>query len=134
MIMVSTSSDPTNREPCVDRGAPHSGRLQTAADVAARHYKEQFGRGPTRCRAHFAGRDGVLVILEGTLSPAERRLVALGASERARAARAVLQAAVEDDLRAAIGAAIGRPIVTSVSGLDVVSDIATELFLLGPDA
>lgn len=103
------------------------------ADVVARHYKDQFGRGPQRCRAYFAGRDAVLVVLDGTMSPAERRLTELGEGERVRAARSALQRAVGEDLLRAVGAVVGRPIAHAVNGLDVVSDVSTELFVLADD-
>jgi uncharacterized protein YbcI len=39
-----------------------------------RLYKEQFGRGPTKARTELAGYDTVISTLEGSLTPAERRL------------------------------------------------------------
>lgn len=104
--------------------------LQGIADVVARHYKEQFGRGPQRCRAHFAGRDAVVVVLDGTMSPAERRLTDLGEGERVRAARSSLQNAVQDDLLVAVRAVAGRGVVHAVNGVDVHHDVATEFFVL----
>ena len=38
-----------------------------------RLYKEQFGRGPTKARTNFAGPDIVIVTLEDTFTPAERK-------------------------------------------------------------
>lgn len=109
--------------------------LQAVADVVARHYKEQFGRGPQRCRAYFAGRDSVLVVLDGTMTPAERRLTDLGEGERVSGARAALQRAVQDDVVGSVAAAAGRPVQHVVTGLDVEHDVATELFVLaGTDA
>lgn len=107
--------------------------LQSVADAVARHYKEQFGRGPQRCRAHFAGRDGILVILDGTMSPAERRLTDLGQGEHVRAARSALQRAVGEELAAEVAAVVGRGVLHAVNGLDVGHDVATELFVLSPD-
>lgn len=104
--------------------------LQSVADVVARHYKEQFGRGPQRCRAHFAGRDAVIVVLDGTMSPAERRLTDLGEGERVRAARAALQAAVQADVVRAVAEVAGRPVLHAVNGIDVDHDVSTELFVL----
>lgn len=107
--------------------------LQTVADAVARHYKEQFGRGPQRCRAHFAGRDSVLVVLDGTMTPAERRLTDLGQGEHVRAARSALQRAVGEDLAASVAAVVGRGVLHAVNGLDVDHDVATELFVLSAD-
>src|SRR4051812_24681284 len=46
--------------------------LQAVAGEMVRLFKDQFGRGPTRVRADWAGRDTLVVILEDTLTPAER--------------------------------------------------------------
>jgi uncharacterized protein YbcI len=122
--------DPSSTAPA----APASrSPLQAVADVVARHYKEQFGRGPQRCRAHFAGRDAVIVVLDGTMSPAERRLSDMGEGERVRSARSALQAAVADDLIAAVTAVAGRGVVHAVNGIDVQHDVATELFVLADE-
>lgn len=104
--------------------------LQAVADVVARHYKDQFGRGPQRCRAYFAGRDSVLVVLDGTMSPAERRLTDLGEGDRVRGARAALQRAVQDEVVEAVAGVVGRPVLHAVTGMDVDHDVATELFVI----
>jgi uncharacterized protein YbcI len=117
-------------EPAIPAATAARSPLQAVADVVARHYKEQFGRGPQRCRAHFAGRDAVIVVLDGTMSPAERRLTSLGEGERVRAARSALQRAVQDELVADVGAVAGRQVLHAVDGIDVHHDVATELFVL----
>jgi uncharacterized protein YbcI len=108
--------------------------LQAVADAVARHYKEQFGKGPQRCRAYFAGREGILVVLEGTMTAAERRLTELGEGERIRGNRAALRAAVDADLVATVDEVAGRRVDHAVSGLDAERDVATELFLLAAPA
>jgi uncharacterized protein YbcI len=106
--------------------------LQGIADAAARHYKEQFGRGPVRCKAHFAGRDAVLVLLEGTMTPAEVQLVRDGHREHVRSFRTLQQHAVQAALVAAVGAYAGRPVQHAITGVDVTADVVTELFVLEP--
>ena len=49
-----------------------------------RLYKARFGRGPTKTWTHWAGPDVVAVILEDTLTPVERSLVAMGEHQRLR--------------------------------------------------
>jgi Na+-translocating membrane potential-generating system (MpsC) len=53
-------------------------------------YKETFGRGPTKVRAQFAGPDTLVVILESSLTVAERSLIAMGEHRRLRRRRSVL--------------------------------------------
>ncbi|MGX6447099.1 Na-translocating system protein MpsC family protein [Patulibacter sp. S7RM1-6] len=102
--------------------------LQMVADATARHYKEYFGRGPTRCRAYFAGRDAIVCVLENTMSLAEQHLVAHGDAQRMRDGRLAAQNATQTVLRAAVEELCGRPIRYAISGIDVRADVVTELF------
>jgi uncharacterized protein YbcI len=97
-----------------------------------RLYKEAFGRGPTKARAQFAGPDTLVVILESSLTVAERNLVALGEHQRLREARLFFQYALEDQFRGIVEEALGRRTVAFVSGLDSARDVAMEVFTLEP--
>jgi uncharacterized protein YbcI len=97
-------------------------------------YKEAFGRGPTKARAQFAGQDTLVVILECSLTVAERNLVAMGEHQRLREARLFFQYALEDQLRAIVEQALGRRTVAFVSGMDTGRDVAVEVFTLEPIA
>lgn len=107
--------------------------LQAVADATARHYKEYFGRGPTRCRAYFAGKDTIVCVLENTMSLAEQHLVRHGDAQRMRDGRLAAQQSVQGVLRAAIEDLCGRPIRYAVSGIDVRADVVTELFAFDED-
>jgi uncharacterized protein YbcI len=102
------------------------------SNAMVRLYKEAFGRGPTKARANFAGRDTLVVILENTLTVAERNLVAMGEHQRLREARLFFQYALEDQFRAIVEQALGRRTVGFVSGIDTSRDVAMELFTLEP--
>jgi uncharacterized protein YbcI len=95
-------------------------------------YKEAFGRGPTKARAQFAGHDTLVVILEDSLTVAERNLVAMGEHQRLREARLFFQYALEDQFRAIVEQALGRRTVAFVSGIDTSRDVAMEVFTLEP--
>ncbi len=43
--------------------------LASVSNEMVRLYKDQFGRGPTKARTHWAGPDILVVALEDTLSP-----------------------------------------------------------------
>ncbi len=100
------------------------------SNAMVRLYKEAFGRGPTKARAHFAGPDTLVVVLENSLTVAERNLVALGEHQRLREARLFFQYALEDQFRAIVEEALGRRTVAFVSGLDTARDVAMEVFTL----
>jgi uncharacterized protein YbcI len=97
-----------------------------------RLYKEAFGRGPTKARAQFAGPDTLVVILESSLTVAERNLVAMGEHQRLRESRLFFQYALEDQFRAIVEHALGRRTVAFVSGIDAARDVAIEVFTLEP--
>lgn len=108
--------------------------LQAISNAMAQIYKAQFGRGPTKVKTHFAGPDTVVCLLEDTQTAAERRLVETGEEQRLRDARLFLQAANQDELRAAVQEATGRTVRAFVSGCDPAADASAEIFLLDPEA
>ncbi len=103
------------------------------SNAMVRLYKEAFGRGPTKARAQFAGHDTLVVILEASLTVAERNLVAMGEHRRLREARLFFQYALEDQFRGIVEQALGRRTVAFVSGIDPDRDVAMEVFTLEPE-
>jgi uncharacterized protein YbcI len=95
-------------------------------------FKEAFGRGPTKARAQFAGQDTLLVILESSLTVAERNLVAIGEHRRLREARLFVSDALEDQIRGIVEQALGRKTLAYVSGIDTARDVTIKLFTLEP--
>jgi uncharacterized protein YbcI len=102
------------------------------SNAMVRLYKEAFGRGPTKARAHFAGQDTLVVTLESSLTVAERNLVAMGEHQRLREARLFFQYALEDQFRAIVEQALGRRTLAFISGIDTTRDVAMEVFTLEP--
>jgi uncharacterized protein YbcI len=107
--------------------------LAAISNAMVRLHKEQFGRGPTRARTEWAGPDQLVVTLEDTLTPVERRLRALGEVERLRDTRLLFQYAAESELTGVIEELTGRRVRAFVSGLDARTDVACEVFVLAPD-
>jgi uncharacterized protein YbcI len=107
--------------------------LQAISNEMVRVFKEQFGRGPTKTRTEWAGRDTIVVILEDTLTPAERNLVEMGEHERLRETRLFFQYAALPDLCEPIERLTGRKVRAFSSGLDTAIDgLAIETFVLHP--
>ena len=75
-----------------------------------RLYKEQFGRGPTKARTHWAGPDALTCFLEETLTPAERNLVRLGEHQRLRDMRMFFQYATVTEFCAPVEKITGRKV------------------------
>jgi uncharacterized protein YbcI len=106
--------------------------LAALSNVIVRSYREALGRGPTRARSHQANHDLVICLLQDTLTPAERQLLAAGRHEEVRTTRALLTRTIEPQLRQAVEELAGRPVVSVVSGFNPWEDIASEGFLLEP--
>src|SRR5215217_5784326 len=65
--------------------------LTEISNTMVRLYKDQFGRGPTKARTHWCGDDTIAVVLENTLTPAERNMVKMGEHQRLRDLRTFFQ-------------------------------------------
>jgi uncharacterized protein YbcI len=99
-----------------------------------RLYKEQFGRGPTKARTHWAGPDTVVVVLEDTLTPAERNLVKMGEHQRLRDLRLFFQYATVEEFCAPVEQLTGRKVRAFHSSIDTEADgMAVEVFVLHPE-
>jgi uncharacterized protein YbcI len=114
--------------------APAGQPIQLAlANEMVRLYKELFGRGPTKARAHFASNDLIVVTLEESFTPAERKMVEMGEHQRLRDVRLFFQHARERDFRDAVERITGRRVRGFISGSDTHRDISAELFYLEPE-
>ena len=112
--------------------APQS-LLSSISNEMVRIYKDQFGRGPTRTRTHWAGPDVVVVLLEDTFTPAERRLRALGEHKQLRELRLLFQYVETRVFCEPVERITGRRVRAFVSGIDTETDVASEMFILHPE-
>lgn len=106
------------------------GMLSAISNEMVRIYKDQFGRGPTKTRTQWAGPDVLVVTLEKTLTPAEHSLCRLGEHARLRDLRLLFQYAEIERFCEPIERLTGRKVRGFISGIDTVSDIASEMFIL----
>jgi len=107
--------------------------LMEISNAMVQLYKGQFGRGPTRVRTSWCGSDIITVVLEDTLTPAERNLIEMGEHQRLRDLRLFLQYATVRELCEPIERLTGRKVRAFISGLDTEADgLAMESFVLHP--
>jgi uncharacterized protein YbcI len=115
---------------------PHEARtniLMEVSNAMVRLYKEHFGRGPTAARAGWSGENLLTVVLEDTLTPAERNLVKLGEHQRLRETRMFLQYATVREFCEPIERITGRKVRSFLSSLDSeVDGLSIEAFVLHP--
>ena len=124
--------DASHPTPDASGSTNEHGMLSAISNEMVRIYKDQFGRGPTKTRTRWAGPDVLVVTLEKTLTPAEHSLCRLGEHARLRSMRQLFQYAELACFCEPIERLTGRKVRGFISGIDTVSDIATEMFILHP--
>ena len=108
--------------------------LVEVSNTMVRLYKDQFGRGPTSARTHWAGPDMLITLLESTLTPAERNLVAMEEHQRIRDTRAFFQYATVEEFCKPVESITGRVVRAFHSSIDTRRDgQAAEVFVLYPE-
>jgi uncharacterized protein YbcI len=113
---------------------PSFGVAALISNAMVRLYKDQFGRGPTSARTLFAGLDMVVVVLEDTLTQAERNLVKMGEHQRLRDTRMFFQYALVAEFCEPIERFTGRKVRSFQSSTDALVDgLSVETFLLHPE-
>lgn len=95
-------------------------------------HKEQFGRGPTSARSHFAGPDTLVCVLEDALLPAERKMVAMGEQQRVRDTRTAFQVAAAEEFVRSVEEIVRRKVHAFASSTDVDQGIVFENFVFEP--
>jgi uncharacterized protein YbcI len=96
--------------------------------VLARH----AGKGPTKCKTHWAGPDMLVVVLGGGYTEAEQTLYERGRAEDVRAYRTALQDALSEDMAGEVEALTGRTVVAFMSTSHQDPDLQVEIFVLEP--
>jgi uncharacterized protein YbcI len=106
--------------------------LMEVSNAMVRLHKEQFGRGPTRARSHFAGRDTLVCVLEETLLPAELALVEIGQQERVQEARLFFQMATRGKFIRAVEEIVDRKVDAFSSATDPDAATVWEIYNFAP--
>jgi uncharacterized protein YbcI len=121
----------------MNAGDQHHGANGVLADISnemVRVYKEQFGRGPSRARSEWAGKDTLVCTLEDTLTASERNLVRAGEHERLRETRLFFQYASTLEFGEPVERLTGRTIKAFISGIDTAAEgLSAEVFVLYPE-
>jgi uncharacterized protein YbcI len=109
------------------------GQLSAAiSNAMVRIQREYLGRGPTKARALL--RDNVIVVLmEDTLTKAERSLVADGRQEDVLRTRHSFQRTMRADIVAAAQELTGRTVLAFMSDTHIDPDLSCEVLVLEPE-
>ena len=105
------------------------GRMASAVSNAiVRLFAEYLGRGPTKARAIVTG-PAVMVILEETLTKAERKLIESGLGSSVRETRRLLQDTMREEMVTAVEDLTGRKVVGFLSDHQLEPDVSMESFV-----
>jgi uncharacterized protein YbcI len=109
---------------------PVSGRLnQEIANAVVRGHKRFLGRGPTKAQAFFR-HNIVVVVMEASLTEAERSLARSGDREAVLEMRHRFEETMRLELVTAIEALTGCRVEAFMTSHHVDPDLAAELFVL----
>ena len=113
-------------------GSTSDGQLATAiASMVVQVLRQYTGRGPTKSRTYLND-ELISVVLQGTLTRAERALVADGKSDLVLSNRRAFQRIMRSDLIAGVEALTGRTVIAFLSDDSIEPDIKVKSFLLAP--
>ncbi|HVC84266.1 MAG TPA: DUF2294 domain-containing protein [Solirubrobacteraceae bacterium] len=108
------------------------GQLATAiASMVVQVLRQYTGRGPTRSRTYLND-ELISVVLQGTLTRAERALVADGNSDLVLSNRRAFQGIMRADLIAGIEELTGRTVIAFLSDNSIDPDVKVKSFVLAP--
>ena len=108
--------------------APPSKQLEIS-NAVVRIYKHYTGRGPQSARTHLSDELAV-VMLTGVLTRAERSLYEAGNHDLLTTQHAAMQRLMSDEMVAAVGAIVGRDVISFMSTSDPEKEIGVEVFVL----
>jgi uncharacterized protein YbcI len=114
------------------REHPTDGQVAAAISTAVVHALGQHtGRGPTKARTYI-NRDAITVVLQDTLTKAERRLVSDGNAPTVLQTRAIFQEMMRGELVASVEGLTGRTVTAFMSANHIDPDMGVETFILEP--
>jgi uncharacterized protein YbcI len=94
-------------------------------------YKEYVGRGPTQARA-YVEEDLIAVVLQDTMTTAERTLAQEDEEDLVRGVRRVFQGKFREDAVEIVERLTGRDVKAFLSDHAIDPDVAVEVFVLEP--
>ena len=111
--------------------SPGGSKSAAISNLTVRLLSQYTGRGPTKARTFF-NEDMVTVVLQDTLTKAERTLVDKDRRDLVLVTRTTFQEVMGDDLIAGIQEITGRTVIAFMSANHIDPDFAIETFILAP--
>jgi len=106
--------------------------LLEISNAIVRVYRDCAGKGPSSCKAYWAGRDSLLVMMRGGFSVAEQMLYEGGHGNVVRESWHKLQDLLEGRLTAMVAELSGREVIAFMSSTHQGPDLMAQVFVLAP--
>ncbi len=106
--------------------------LVEISNGVVQEFRASVGKGPSKCKSYWAGRDLLVVLLRGGFTVAEQTLFDAGHKQAVHESQRALQDAMEGRLSKIIEDLTGRRVVGFLSASRQSPDLRAELFLLEP--
>jgi uncharacterized protein YbcI len=130
LVRIATANHYAPEDSAVRAEGLVGGALNAAiARTIVRYHAEQLGRGPTKAQA-FHRDNLIVVVLEDTMTRAERTLVASGGTDAVLHTRRAFQDSLAPYLRSAIERLTGCTVRAFMSANHLDPDLAGEMFVL----
>jgi len=127
-IQHATTAEETDEGGRQDRGQA----LVDLSNAVVRIHKQFHGKGPTKARSHLS-QDLLAVVLEGGYTRSEQVLHEHGHDHEVVQSRLAMQSSVEDELRQAVEAILGRSVRSFMSANDPSQGLQVEIFVFERD-
>ena len=124
---------PRERASVVTEGGRTLSEGQLLVEISngvVQEFRASVGKGPSRCKSYWAGRDLLVVLLRGGFTVAEQTLFDAGQKRAVRDSQQALQDAMEGRLSKLVEDLTGRRVVGFLSASRQSPDLRAELFLL----
>ncbi len=104
--------------------------LVEISNRVVQEFRASIGKGPSRCKSYWAGRDLLVILLRGGFTVAEQTLFDAGHKQAVQDSQHALQDAMEGRLTKIVEGLTGRTVVGFLSASRQCPDLRAELFLL----
>ena len=114
-------------------GQPHGGELLAAISRRVVQLLARYaGKGPTKCKTHWAGPDMLVVVLGGGYTEAEHTLHERGRGSEVHTYRNAIQEVLAQDMSREVEELTGRSVSAFMSTSHQDPDLQVEIFVLEP--
>jgi uncharacterized protein YbcI len=104
--------------------------LVEISNGVVQEFRSSLGKGPSKCKAYWAGRDLLVVLLRGGFTVAEQTLFETGHKRTVTDSQHALQDVMEGRLTALVQRLTGRRVLAFMSASRQSPDLRAELFVL----